>query len=329
MKKVFVALLLSVLSTAAFAETLTIYTDRPTARVQPIADQFKAQTGVDVVIVEKAYADLLTQVQTEGEATPADLFFTKDLVFLSDLTDKGLLQPLVSSAVKGRVVPAMKDVNDNWIGITYRARTLVYAPDRVQPSEISDYADLADAKWAGRVCMRTSKGTYNVALIASLVHHQGETAAKNIISGILDNLAVDVFPNDTAMVEAMAKGICDIGIANTYYLAGILKQKPNFPVKPLFANQNTTGTHVNGSGIGIVKYSKKAALAEQFIGLMLTEENQLWLSGSHMEYPAATGVVPDTLIKDWGVFKADATPWSVIGESVSAAKEIIRDLEYK
>ncbi len=329
MKKVFVALLLSVLSTTAFAETLTIYTDRPTARVQPIADQFKAQTGVDVVIIEKAYADILTQVQTEGESTPADLIFTKDLVFLSDLTNKGLLQPLVSTAVKSRVVPAMKDVNDNWIGITYRARTLVYAPDRVQPSEISDYADLADAKWAGRVCMRTSKGTYNVALIASLVHHQGETAAKNIISGILDNLAVDVFPNDTAMMEAMAKGICDIGIANTYYLAGILQQKPNFPVKPLFANQNTTGTHINGSGIGIVKYSKKSALAEQFIGLMLTEENQLWLSGSHMEYPAATGVVPDTLIKDWGVFKTDATPWSVIGESVSAAKEIIRDLEYK
>lgn len=329
MKKVFVALLLSILSTTVFAETLTIYTDRPTARVQPIADQFKAQTGIDVIIIEKAYADILTQVQAEGEATPADLIFTKDLVFLSDLTNKGLLQPMVSSAVKGRVVPAMKDVNDNWIGITYRARTLVYAPDRVQPSEISDYADLADAKWAGRVCMRTSKGTYNVALIASLVHHKGETAAKNIMSGILDNLAVDVFPNDTAMMEAMAKGVCDIGIANTYYLAGILQQKPNFPVKPLFANQNSTGTHVNGSGIGIVKYSKKAALAEQFISLMLTEENQLWLSGSHMEYPAATGVVPNTLIKDWGVFTADTTPWSVIGESVSTAKEIIRDLEYK
>ncbi|WP_374001341.1 extracellular solute-binding protein [Bdellovibrio bacteriovorus] len=329
MKKLIAAAIVSLTAVVASAETLTIYTDRPTARVQPIADQFKAQTGVDVVIVEKAYADVLAQVQAEGEATPADLIFTKDLVFLSDLTQKGLLQPLTSAAVKSRVAPAMKDLNDNWIGITYRARTLVYAPDRVNPSEVSEYADLADPKWAGRVCMRTSKGTYNVALIASLVHHKGAAAAKEIMAGILDNLAVDVYPNDTAMMTAMANGICDIGIANTYYLAGMLDQNPNFPIKPLFANQDSTGAHVNGSGVGIVKYSKKAALAEQFISLMLQENNQLWLSGSHLEYPAALGVTPNTVIKDWGTFKADATNWTVIGESVPAAKEIIKELDYK
>lgn len=327
--KLLIAALVALSAVTASAETLTIYTDRPTARVQPIADQFKAQTGVEVVIVEKAYADVLKQLQTEGETTPADLVFTKDLVFLSDLTQKGLLQPLTSASIKSRVAPAMKDINDNWVGITYRARTIVYAPDRVNPSEVSDYADLADAKWAGRVCMRTSKGTYNVALIASLVHHNGAEAAKNIMAGILDNLAVDVYPNDTAMMTAMANGICDIGIANTYYLAGMLAQNPNFPIKPLFANQNTTGAHVNGSGVGIVKYSQKAALAEQFISLMLNEENQLWLSGSHMEYPAALGVTPNTLIKDWGTFKIDPTSWTVIGESVPAAVNIIKELDYK
>lgn len=327
--KLLIAAIVALSAVTASAETLTIYTDRPTARVQPIADQFKAQTGVDVVIVEKAYADVLKQLQTEGETTPADLVFTKDLVFLSDLTQKGLLQPLTSASIKSRVAPAMKDINDNWVGITYRARTIVYAPDRVNPSEVSDYADLADAKWAGRVCMRTSKGTYNVALIAGLVHHNGAEAAKNIMAGILDNLAVDVYPNDTAMMTAMANGICDIGIANTYYLAGMLAQNPNFPIKPLFANQNTTGAHVNGSGIGIVKYSQKAALAEQFISLMLNEENQLWLSGSHMEYPAALGVTPNTLIKDWGTFKIDPTSWTVIGESVPAAVNIIKELDYK
>ncbi len=327
--KSLIAALVALSAVAASAETLTIYTDRPTARVQPIADQFKTQTGVDVVIIEKAYADVLKQLQDEGETTPADLVFTKDLVFLSDLTQRGLLQPLSSVAIKSRVAPAMKDINDNWVGVTYRARTIVYAPDRVSPSEISDYADLADPKWAGRVCMRTSKGTYNVALIAGLVHHNGAEAAKAILTGLLDNLAADVYPNDTAMMNAMANGICDIGIANTYYLAGMIAQNPNFPIKPLFANQSTTGTHINGSGIGIVKYSQKAALAEQFISLMLTEENQLWLSGSHMEYPAALGVTPNTLIKDWGAFKVDPTSWSIIGESVPAAVNIIKDLDYK
>ncbi|WP_374077982.1 extracellular solute-binding protein [Bdellovibrio bacteriovorus] len=329
MKLLVAALLLTVSAVAAQAETLTIYTDRPTARLQPIVDQFKADKGVEVVVVEKPYADIVAQIESEGAATPADLIFTKDLVFLSDLTNKGLLQPLTNAAVKARVAPAMKDLNDHWVAVTYRARTLVYDSTRVNPSEVANYEDLADAKWAGRVCMRTSKGTYNVALIASLVHHKGEAQAKNIMSGILENLAVDVYPNDTAMMTAMANGICDIGIANTYYLAGMVQQNPNFPIKPLFANQDTTGAHVNGSGIGVVKYSQKAALAQEFIALMLQEPAQLHLSSSHLEYPAAVGVTPNTLIKDWGTFKADATNWSVIGEQVPAAVRIIKELDYK
>ncbi|MEN0059786.1 MAG: extracellular solute-binding protein [Bdellovibrio sp.] len=311
------------------AETLTIYTDRPTARIQPLADQFKAEKGVDVVIIEKAYADIVAQIESEGASTPADLIFTKDLVFLSDMTQRGLLQPLTNASVKARVSPGMKDVNDNWVAVTYRGRTIVYDPSQVNPAEISSYEDLADPKWAGRLCLRTSKGTYNVALIASFVHHKGEAAAKDLVAGLLDNLATDVFPNDTAMMTAMANGVCGVGIANTYYLGQMLAQNPNFPIKPLFANQNSTGTHVNGSGIGVVKHSKKAALAQEFIALLLAEPAQLHLSSSHMEYPAAVGVTPDTLIKDWGLFKVDPTSWSVIGEQVPAARRIIQELEYK
>ncbi|WII73500.1 extracellular solute-binding protein [Bdellovibrio sp. 22V] len=327
--KMLIAALLVSMTVVAQAETLTIYTDRPTARLQPIVDQFKADKGVEVVVVEKPYADIVAQLEAEGANSPADLIFTKDLVFLSDLTNKGLLQPLTSAAVKSRVAPAMKDANDHWVAVTYRARTLVYDSSRVNPSEISSYEDLANPKWAGRVCMRTSKGTYNVALIASFVHHKGETTAKNIVAGILENLAVDVYPNDTAMMTAMANGICDVGIANTYYLAGMVQQNPNFPVKVLFANQDSTGAHVNGSGIGIAKNSQNAALAQDFISLMLQEPAQLHLSSSHLEYPAAVGVTPNTLIKDWGTFKADATSWSVIGESVPAAVRIIKELDYK
>lgn len=329
MKSLLAGLLIAAAGFAAQAETLTIYTDRPTARLQPIADQFKAAKGVDVVIVEKSYADIVTQIESEGATTSADLIFTKDLVFLSDMTQRGLLQPLTNAAVKSRVAPAMKDQNDYWVGVTFRARTLVYDPAVVNPSELSDYADLADPKWAGRICMRTSKGTYNVALIASLVHHKGEAEAKNIMAGILDNLATDVFPNDKAMMTAIANGQCDIGISNTYYLAEMLQANPNFPIRPLFANQNSTGVHTNGTGIGIVKYSQKAALAQEFIALLLEEPAQLHLSASHLEYPAALGVTPNTLIKDWGTFKIDPTSWSVIGEQVPAAQRIIKELDYK
>ena len=314
---------------SAKAETLTIYTDRPTERLQPLADKFKAEKGVEVVIVEKGYDDLANQIEADGAATPADLLFTKDIVYLSDMTKRGLLQPLSDVKVQNSVIPAMRDPNNNWVAVTFRARTMVYDPSRVDASELSDYEDLADAKWAGRICLRGSRGTYNVALLASFIHHKGETAAKNIMAGILDNMAADVFPNDIAMMNAIANGVCDVGISNTYYLGQVLAQNPNFPIKPFFANQNTTGVHVNGSGIGIVKHSKKAALAQEFIALLLTKEAQLHLSSGHMDYPAAVGVTPNTLIADWGTFKVDATNWSIIGDNVPAAKQIIKELDYK
>lgn len=329
MKSLLIGLLVASATLSASAETLTIYTDRPAVRLQPFVEQFKAEKGVDVVVIEKAYPEIVAQVESEGAATSADLIFTKDLVFLTDMTQRGLLQPLTSVAVKSRVPAAMKDTNDHWVALSYRARTFMIDPSFVKPGEIMDYADLADPKWAGRICLRTSKGTYNVALIASLVVHKGEAQAKAIMAGILENLSTDVFPNDTAMMTAITNGQCDIGIGNTYYLGQMLAQNPNFPIKPLFANQDSTGTHINGSGIGVVKYSQKAALAQEFISLLLSEPAQLHLSSLHMEYPAALGVSANTVIKDWGSFKFDPTSWTVIGEQVPAANRIIKELDYK
>lgn len=329
MKKIVLAAAVMMSAVYAQAETLTMYTDRPAARIAPIAAQFKAQTGVDLNIVELSYGDIVKRMETEGASSPVDLIFTKDIMFLADAKARGILQPLTNASVKSAVAPAMKDKDNQFVAVTYRARTLVYDPSRVNASELSTYEDLADAKWAGRVCMRTSRGTYNVSLIASFVYHNGEAQAKNIMAGILDNLAADVFPNDIAMMTAIANGTCDVGIANTYYLGQMLAQNPNFPIRPLFANQNTTGTHVNGSGIGVAKTSQKAELAQQFISLMFTEQNQLAMSADHMDYPAAVGVSPNTLIKDWGTFKIDATSWSDIGEQVPAALRIIKELDYK
>lgn len=328
MKKLVVALLVS-LSAVAHAETLTILTDRPAARLQPLVEQFKAEKGVDVIVVEKAYPDMEAQLIAEGTAPTADLLYTKDLVLLDKAVKKDLFQPLTNASLKSRVLPAMKNHDDLWVAVSFRARTLVYDSTRVNPTELKSYEDLADSKWAGRVCLRTSKGTYNVALIANFVANKGETAAKDLVAGILSNLATDVFPNDTAMMTAMANGICDVGIANTYYLGQMLAANPNLPIKPLFANQDSTGVHTNGAGVGIVKNSAKTALAQEFIALMLQDANQLHLSGQHMEYPAVTGLLPNTLIKDWGTFKADTANWSLIGEHVPSAERIIKELDYK
>lgn len=313
---------------AAFAD-LTIYTDRPTDRVRPVAEIFTAKTGQKVNIVEEAYPALLKRIETEGANSPADLIFTKDLVFLSELARKGHFQAFQSSTIVHSVDSSMRDPQNLWTAISKRARTIMYNPNRVQASELSTYEDLADIKWAGRLCLRTGKGSYNEALVASLIVNNGAAKAKEIVAGWVENLAVDPFPNDTKMLEAVANGICDVAIANTYYLAGIIAQNPQFPVKAYFANQNNTGAHINGSGIGVAATSKQAALASQFIEILLQDDVQLSLTGAHYEYPAKINLLPSTLIREWGGFKADSANWSVIGDEAAAARSLIQEVEYK
>ncbi|MNL18920.1 putative binding protein component of ABC iron transporter precursor [compost metagenome] len=275
---------------------------------------------MDVKIVEGAYKDL--NVET------ADLVYVKDLVYLANLTNKKALQPFANATIASRVQPAMKGLNNEWVGLSFRARTIVYNPANVQASEVKSYEDLADGKFAARICLRAGKDAYNQALVATWIHHKGYEATKVLLTALMDNLAMDPYPNDTAMLEAIANGVCDVGISNSYYLANLLDKNPNFPVKIAFANQDTTGVHINGSGVGILKTSAKAEIAQQFVTMMLTDKYQLELSGLHNEFPAVVGLVPTGVIKNWGTFKTDATSWTVIGDQLPAAKQLTTEVGY-
>lgn len=327
MKRFFALIAFSLVAQSAMAD-LTIYTDRPTDRLQPAIQIFTAQTGVKVTVVEEPYAALLKRLQTEGSAADADVIFTKDLVYLRELATLGFFQPMNSAIVNESTVDQLRDPQGLWTAISKRARTIMYNPARVDASELSTYEDLASDKWAGRVCLRTSKSSYNDALVGSFIVNNGYDQAAAMVKGLVYNLAVDPFPNDVKVLEAIANGICDVGIANTYYLAGVIAQNPNFPIKPFFANQNTTGVHVNGSGAGVAATSKQAVLATKFIETLLTDEIQLQLSSGHYEYPAKTNLLPNTLIKDWGTFKIDAANWSDIGAEAQNARKIMVDAEY-
>ncbi|MFN7727777.1 MAG: extracellular solute-binding protein [Bdellovibrio sp.] len=328
MKKTAMALLVALTAQTATAD-LTLYTDRPTARLTPVAQKFQALTGEKVIIVEAGYPALIAKLTAEGSQTPADSLMTKDLVNLIEASQKNLFQPMATTRETSRVIPAMRDPQNLWIGLTFRARTAAFDPSRVNASDINNYADLADAKWAGRLCLRSSSGGYSEALGAYLISTYGAEKAKEILMGFIANLATTVFPNDTALLEAIATGVCDVGIVNSYYLAGIVAQKPNFPVKIQFLEQSKGGVHTNGSGMGILKTSQKLALAQKFIELLLTEEVQLQISSGHLDYPVIQGLIPNTFIKDWGTFKTDSTPWSQIGTFVPQARQIFSEIGYK
>ena len=327
MKRFFALIAFSLVAQSAMAD-LTVYTDRPTDRLQPAIQAFTAKTGVKVTVLEEAYPALLKRLQTEGSASPADVIFTKDLVYQRELASLGFFQTMNSPTVAQSTVDALRDPQGLWTAITMRARTIMYNPARVDASELSTYEDISSEKWAGRVCLRTSKSSYNDALVGSFIVNNGYDKAAAMVKGLVFNLAVDPFPNDVKVLEAIANGVCDVGIANTYYLAGVVAQNPNFPIKPFFANQSTTGTHVNGSGAGVAATSKQAALATQFIETLLTDDVQLQLSGAAYEYPAKSKLAPNTLIRNWGSFKMDANNWSDIGAEAANARKIMVDAEY-
>lgn len=337
--KIVVAVMIFASATAS--ADLVLYTDRPTAGIAPVAAEFEARTGTKVVIVEQAFSALYPRMKAEKELglQQFDLIFVKDMILLSQLSTEGFFQPSTSPALAGIVDSSMQDPNRLWTAVTFRARTLVYNPSRVDVAKINTYADLAKEEYAGLLCLRTSKANYNVALVASLIKNLGYDAAKSVVENWVLNLAVGELPDDNSVIEAIATGQCSVGITNSYYLAGYHAKNPSFPVAIEFLNQDSSGVHVNGSGIGVAKDSKQQALAESFIALMLEEKFQLQMSSAHLDYPARKGLMPNTFIKDWGnpaitapgehKFKIDQTNWAEIGILADQSKKLISDVNYQ
>ena len=325
-KTLFIAALICAQSALA---NLTIYTDRVTANLLPIANEFTARTGEKVTIVELAYPALKTRIETEKENSPADLIFVKDFIYLNEMTDLGFFKPYTSEVIATATPEQMRHSQNLWTAISFRVRSLIYNSTVVNPADITSYTDLASDVWAGRVCVRSGSHAYNQALVSGFVHNLGTEKTTDFLTSLMANLAVDPMANDRAVIDAVASGICDVGFVNHYYLAPYVAANPAFVVKMSFLNQGSSGVHTNGAGIGIYNASKNQASAEKFIELLLEDKVQLQWSAGHYDYPAKTNLIPSTLIKDWGVFKAEQASWQTLGKSLPAALKIISDVQYK
>lgn len=321
-------LTLGFFASSAFAD-LTVYTDRSTELLQPLADTYEISTGVKVNIVFiKKYEALLQRLETEGDNSFADLIFVKDMIFLNDLTDNGFFQPMSAESPQKIIAQGMRHPKNLWTAVTIRPRTIVYNKNLVNPSELSDYADLAKPDWEGKVCLRTSQKSYNKALVSSLIHNLGYVKTFKMVSGWVKNLALSPLSSDGAVLEAIKRETCHVGLVNSYYLAGKLKDDPTYPVAILFANQGNRGAHVNGTGIGVAQSSKQPEEASKFIDFLLTNESQQHFAKNQLDYPAKKGLIPETLIKDWGVFNADSVNWSFMSFYTDLVEKIFEDAEY-
>ncbi|MDF1823756.1 MAG: Fe(3+) ABC transporter substrate-binding protein [Verrucomicrobiales bacterium] len=302
------------------AKEVTLYTQRHYAFDEIIVAKLQEETGIKVNVVKASADELITRLQEEGENTPADLFMTADGAGLDRAHKAGLLQPITSEAVTSAVPATLKDPENHWVAVTQRARVIVYSPDRVDPAELSTYEDLADPKWRGRIVVRSSSNAYNISLLATLISEIGVEKATEWAAGVRKNMARPPQGSDRDQIRAVAAGLADVALANTYYL-GLLEtseeakdREAAAAVKIFFPNQEGRGAHVNISGIGVVKGTAKAELAEEVIEFLLSEKVQAMYPENTFEFPVNPAASLSDVQKRWGKFKADDVPLSTMGE---------------
>ncbi|AVO52776.1 extracellular solute-binding protein [Ectopseudomonas mendocina] len=301
------------------ADEVVVYSARIDELIKPVFDAYTEKTGVKVKFITDKEAPLIARLKAEGANTPADLLITVDAGNLWQAEQEGVLQPTKSDVIDANIPAQYRSSTDSWTGLSLRARTIFYSTERVKPEELSTYEALADKNWEGRLCLRTSKKVYNQSLTATLIEAHGAEKTEEIVKGWVNNLATDVFADDTALLQAIDAGQCDVGITNTYYYGRLHKQNPGLKVKPFWPNQADRGVHVNLAGAGVTKHAPHAEQAKKLLEWMTTPEAQSIFAGVNQEYPANPAVKPSAEVASWGTFKADTVATEVAGKRQAEA----------
>ncbi|WP_164231542.1 extracellular solute-binding protein [Wenzhouxiangella sp. XN201] len=324
----------TVASEAAMTESaeparLVVYTSRQPHLIEPLFDRYTEQTGIDIDYINDNEAALIERLDAEGSGTVADIFMTVDAGNLWHAAERGLLQPIESESLQAAVPEALRDDQGRWFGLSVRARTIVYHPERVDPDALSTYEALAEEAWDDRLCLRTSQKVYNQSLVAMLIEHHGEDRTEEIVRGWVDNLATNPFSSDTRLIEAIEAGQCDVGIVNSYYLGRKLAENPDYPVTLFWANQDTTGTHVNVSGAGVTRHAPRAEAAQALLEWLASPDAQAEFAQNNLEFPVNPDVTPRGIVEEWGDFRADDTPLQIAGERQAEAVRLMDRAGYR
>ncbi len=306
-------------------EVVNVYSHRHYEADQLLFDRFEERTGIAVRVVTASADELITRLEREGEASPADLLITVDAGRLHRAKELGLLRPMSSSELSQAIPENLRDPDGYWFGLTQRARILAYARDRVRPEELSTYEDLADPRWEGRVLVRSSENVYNLSLLASIIAANGPEAAEEWAGRVVQNLARPPQGNDTDQILDVAAGVGDVTIVNTYYVGRLLNDRDPAArelasqVGVFFPNQAGRGAHVNVSGAGVTAHSPNPENAVRLIEFLVSEEAQAVFAETIFEYPVRDGVPWASTLHDWGRFRADTLNLRRLGELNSDA----------
>jgi len=330
MKKISLLLSLFIIfSCAKDSSELTVYTSRQPQLIEPIVEQFTNETGIKVNLLSGNAQELMERIDIEGEDSPADIFMTVDAGVLWQAAERDILAKIDSEILNENIPAHLRDSKNEWFGLSKRARTIVFSSDQFKDNDFSTYEDLADPKWKGKLCLRTSKKVYNRSLIASMIDAYGFDKSKEVVSGWVSNLATEVFSNDTNALKAVSSGQCGVTIVNTYYLARLLDDPEYNNLSLFWANQNDRGVHVNISGAGVVKTSKNKKNAILLLEYLSSNKAQDFYASANKEYPVLVGAKIDESIENWGSFSEHTINVSKLGSLQKEAVFLAQEVGYK
>jgi iron(III) transport system substrate-binding protein len=291
-------------------------------------EAFTRKTGIDVKVFQGSTGELFERLRAEGPRTPADLLLTVDAGNLWNAARAGLLARVDSPLLETNIPAHLRDPEGRWFGLTVRARTIAYNTKTVKPGDLTTYEALGDPRWKGRLCLRTSGYIYNQSLLATMIKRHGESRTEDIVRGWVANQPI-LINGDTKILEAIAAGQCDVGIVNHYYLARLVAKDPAFPVALVWANQQTTGTHINISGAGLTAHAKHRAEAVTFLEFLSSPEAQQLFADLSFEFPANPQAAIHSVIVRWGTFKQDDLNLAAAGDAQAAAIRLADRVGYK
>ena len=319
----------------AVEQVVNLYSARNYPVDTVLYEQFTKQTGIKVNVVQGNAEELIERLKREGESTPADLFVTVDGGVLNNAKENGVLQPMTSAAIEQNVPKNLRDTENQWIGLSTRARVIAYSKDRVKPEQLSTYEDLATDKWKGKVLVRSSTSLYNQSLVASLIELNGEQAAAAWAEGIVKNMARKPEGGDRDQVKAIAAGAGDVALINTYYYGTMLVSKDQEEVKAaekvaiIFPNQATNGTHVNISGAGLTKHAKHKENAIKLVEYLTGADAQALFAKENFEFPVNAKAQKPEILNSWGQFKAQQIDFAKLGTHNKKALELLTKAAWK
>lgn len=271
--------------------TVTVYSGRSEELVGPLLAEFTEETGIEVEARYGDTAEMANLILTEGENSPADVFFAQDAGALGAVAAEGLLAAL-PNATLDLVDERFRSPNGEWVGVSGRARVVVYNTDALSESDLPDSIfGFTDPEWSGRIGWAPTNGSFQ-SFVTALRVIEGDDRAREWLEGIQAN-DPSVYEGNNPALDAVIAGEIDVAFINHYYLMQRLVEDPGAPAANYFLTDGDPGALVNVAGAGILTTAANDEAARQLVDFLLSTQSQEYFATETKEYPLAHGVEPD------------------------------------